>query len=303
MDAAADRTKELILRFQVVHELAFEYSGAVFLEPHDIHLCPRSDGAQTLESFHLEIDPVPVGINALLDLEGNTGYRAWFTGEHRRLAVSASSTVQTFRSNPFDYLPDATLGALSNPYPKSLKTTLKPYLAFTPLKSIKEFTAPIVKSSGKNALKFLFQLNATIHAEFKKIRRESGPAWSPGKTLSMRLGACRDLSSLFSAACRANGLATRFVSGYFIGNAESEQKDLHAWVEVFIPGAGWRGYDPMNGLVTGEQHIAAAASGDFAAISPLVGSYRGSGVESKMRYSVRITTSQPSRFLRSAHTQ
>lgn len=277
------------MRYQIEHTLRFDYSEPVFLEPHVFNLCPRSDGAQRLITFSLKIDPPPAGVNSLLDLEGNTATRAWFMDSHAGLTVTARSVVETTRENAFDFLPEPSFSTLPKPYAKTLEPLLKPYLARTPLAAVKKFVAPVLKESRKNPLDFLFKLTGKFHAEFKKLRRESGAPWSPGKTLSMGVGSCRDLSVLFAVCCRSQGLAARFVSGYYEADPSIVEKDLHAWVEVYIPGAGWRGYDPLNGLVTAENHIALAASVDPSSAAPLTGTFRGSGANGKMTYAVRLT--------------
>lgn len=282
------------MRYTIHHELEFKTSQPVFFEPQLFNLCPRTDGAQRLIDFSLSISPEPAGHASILDAEGNVSQRVWFNGLHDTLKIKVTSEVETLRANPFDFLPDPTMGTLPQPYPKLLIPLLKPSLfPAEKLTSIKDFLNPILKSSQKNVLDFLYQLTLLIHSGFKMIRRETGTPWSPGKTLSMRVGSCRDLTVLFIACCRSVGLAARFVSGYFEGDSLEQEKDLHAWAEVFVPGGGWRGYDPLNGLVVADRHIALAASHNSALAAATTGSFRGTGAEEKLVYKIRIIRTLP----------
>ena len=123
------------------------------------------------------------------------------------------------------------------------------------------------------------QINEFIFKNFAYEIREEGAPNTPEVTLLSRKGSCRDYAVLFSALCRAMGLATRFVSGYYTGAAPvdlpNQTHHLHAWVEVFLPGGGWRGYDPTQHEVVSGNHIPLAASCLPEEITPVYGTYRG----------------------------
>jgi transglutaminase-like putative cysteine protease len=111
----------------------------------------------------------------------------------------------------------------------------------------------------------------------------------PGETLAGRSGACRDTAMLYVEACRSQGLAARFVSGYSMHHPpEVTEQELHAWAEVYLPGAGWRAYDPSLGLAVADGHVALAAAPDHRLAAPVSGSYRGTGVGSAMDYRVAL---------------
>ena len=105
-------------------------------------------------------------------------------------------------------------------------------------------------------------------------------------------GACRDLAVLLIDACRSVGLATRFVSGFQQGDREQDRRDLHAWAEVYIPGAGWRGFDPTHGLAVADRHVPLAAGAVPESASPVTGSFRGNGVSSVMETELEIQTTE-----------
>ncbi|HEV2448249.1 MAG TPA: transglutaminase-like domain-containing protein, partial [Candidatus Sulfopaludibacter sp.] len=122
---------------------------------------------------------------------------------------------------------------------------------------------------------------------FRHVVREDGPPLPPDVTLREGAASCRDLAVLFCAACRAHRLAARFVSGYERAAAFEEQSEMHAWAEVYLPGGGWRGYDPSRGLAVSTGHIAVAAAADPQLAAPIIGAYRGSA-RSTMEHSIHM---------------
>jgi transglutaminase-like putative cysteine protease len=103
------------------------------------------------------------------------------------------------------------------------------------------------------------------------------------------MGSCRDFTVLFMEACRAVGLAARFVSGYEEGDSTVLERDLHAWAEVYIPGGGWRGFDPTHGLAVADRHVALVASAFPQFTAPVTGSTQEGGrVSSRLTTEVRV---------------
>jgi transglutaminase-like putative cysteine protease len=186
----------------------------------------------------------------------------WFTEATESLQLHVTTEVETCQENPFNYLLEPWAIELAYDYPHSLKTLLDSYLrpnvhldptAFQLAQEIH------YKTEG-NTIAFLATLNQLIYENCQYIVRETGEPWFAGVTWNSKQGSCRDFVVLFMEVCRAIGLAARFVSGYQEGDREQEKRDLHAWVEVYLPGAGWRGYDPTLGLAVADRHIAVAAS-------------------------------------------
>jgi transglutaminase-like putative cysteine protease len=119
------------------------------------------------------------------------------------------------------------------------------------------------------------------------MRRESG-ILSPDTVLARGHGACRDLTVCAMAVCRAVGLPARFVSGYQEGDPMFEERDLHAWFEVWLPGGGWRGYDPTHGLAVADRHVALAVAPEPEGAAPVVGAFRGDGASVELSHDVRL---------------
>jgi transglutaminase-like putative cysteine protease len=275
------------MRIAVVHNTLYRYSSPVYLEPHIIRLRPREDASQRLEAWTLDIAPTPLGRTECLDQDGNTVIRAWFDTVTAELALSSRFTLETLRDNPFHYLLTADDTKLPMDYALPLRAPLVPYLRADPSPEVRSFAQSLAEESGWQTIPFLAALNQRLFAATRQVIRETGAPHAAETTLRHREGSCRDLAVLFCAACRALGLAARFVSGYERDASLQENGDLHAWAEVYLEGAGWRGYDPSRALAVAASHVAVAASSDPLLAAPVTGTYRGSAT-AKMEFSISM---------------
>jgi transglutaminase-like putative cysteine protease len=250
------------MRYQIQHQTDYHYDRPVTLQPHVLRLQPRSGAEQTLLEYQLDITPTPTGISQCNDLEGNIITKIWFepTQTLDHLQIKANSVVETHWQNPFEYQLESWVLQLPIDYPSSLSQQLQPYLNGSPDHVCQELAQSLGVETDGQIQNFLFRLNSLIYQECEQILRLDGPPWPPSVTWTKKSGACRDVVTLFMGICRAIGLAARFVSGYQEGDPDMSHRQLHAWVEVYLPGAGWRGYDPTHGLVVADRHIAIAAS-------------------------------------------
>ena len=207
--------------------------------------------------------PISQGTSNFVDLDGNNITKLWFNKPTQQLSIQTVSKVETTCSNPFDYLLEPWALTIPFDYPCSLKQQLEPYLhpySFVRDNLALELAQTIAIASQNNTLDFLFTLNQRIYKECNYGTRETGEPYPAGVTWHSKQGSCRDYAVLFMEVCRAMGIAARFVSGYQEGDEQQQSRDLHAWVEVYLPGAGWRGYDPTLGLIVSDRHIPLAAS-------------------------------------------
>ena len=268
------------MTYQITHSLQYDYEPAVELAPHDIRLQPRMDAYQVLEKFELDIIPKPLGTTLTLDSLGNLVTRCWWPRSPiSRLSVTARSKVKTQCENPFNYLLEPWAMTLPMDYPRSQLSSLSPYLndsnlGFSDSSTVADWAQTILADCDFNTSQFLSTLTQTIYEQWHYQIREEGNPLPPIVTWQTRQGSCRDFVVLFMAACTAVGLASRFVSGYEEGDPAHSQT-LHAWVEVFLPGAGWRGYDPTMGLAVCDRHIALVAHRVPGLTTPITGGYRG----------------------------
>jgi transglutaminase-like putative cysteine protease len=280
------------VHFDIRHITTYHYDTLVQLGPHILRLTPRSDGNQRLLDYHCTVLPEPAVQSSVLDAEGNVVTRLWFSGTTNELRIESTSRVKTLLENPFDYLLDAPATALPMPYSQNEAPLLASYRhRGSPGAEVVQLAASLARKAEQNTLAFLSALNEFLYNEFEREIRPQGPPKNPEHTLVRRQGACRDLAVLFIAVCRSQGIAARFVSGYQ-AHAETarQRRYLHAWPEVYIPGGGWRGYDPSHGTAVADGHVAVAAAGLPAGAMPVDGAFYGDGAESRMEFELGIQT-------------
>jgi len=278
------------MRISLQHSTLYRYDAPVFLEPHVIRLRPRVDGSQRLLDYSLLITPAPDGTTEYLDQDGNVATQAWFSGAVSELALHSSFEVETLRENPFDYvLPSSHLFSLPLAYSEPLASALSPCTARGDSAEVRQFAHSLAEQNGWRTLDFLNALTGELYRRSTHIVRDEGDPLPAEETLRTRTGSCRDLAVLFCAACRHLGVPARFVSGYecwagFIGDAH-----MHAWAEVYLDGAGWRGYDPSRGLAVSTAHVAVAAAADPRLAAPITGTFRGKA-KAAMSFQISVQT-------------
>ncbi|WP_228015566.1 transglutaminase family protein [Leptolyngbya ectocarpi] len=281
-----------MVRYRIIHNTRYQYAQPVQLGTHILRLQPRVDGSQRLHYFTCEIAPTPRKTTQWLDLEGNVCCQVWFPdAEVTTLTIATQCDVETLRSNPFDYLTDDWAITAPLDYPQSVQRLVAPYLvspyAENPL--VIDWAQQQLHQADGNVGLFLTGLTQTIYKTCTYETRDHGAPWPAGVVLSGQQGTCRDFTVLFMAACRAVGLAARFVSGYQRGDTEQTNHDLHAWPEVYIPGGGWRGFDPTLGLAVADDHIALAAAADPAQAATVIGKLqRGQISQSTLEATIQL---------------
>lgn len=281
------------MKYSITHTTTYRYSEPVALQAHTLRLCPRSDSWQTLDDFQLQIIPKPLKTSDYTDLDGNRLIKVWFDPQPSdRLEIVTNSQITTHQVNPFSYLAEPYAVNLPIDYPSSLATQLQSYLrpstAIDPVAM--ELAQDLTVEAEDNVAKFLMLLNQKINTHCRYAVRETGRSLPPGFTWRSRTGTCRDFSLLFMEVCRAAGLAARFVSGYQEGDVAAGEHYLHAWAEVYLPGAGWRGYDPTLGVVVSDRHIALVSSVDPSYVAPVSGGFRPVMARSTMDYQLRLVS-------------
>jgi transglutaminase-like putative cysteine protease len=277
------------MRFQIDHSTRYEYSSPVALGPQTVRLRPRPDGGMHELTWDLAVDPKPQTRSDQLDAEGNLVSRLWFVGETRHLDIAIKLNAQALRTNAFDFIPELGANRLPMDYAPAEASALAPYRALGQADHGAQTlrTRCEAKSDGSPA-GFLLELNQWIFTQIEREIRDQGAAQTPAQTLRLGRGACRDQTVLFLAVTRAAGLAARFVSGYQDKSAmETGSRYLHAWPEVYLPGGGWRGFDPTRGIIVTDGHVPVAASASPQGAAPVEGSYYGSA-RSQMSFRLDI---------------
>lgn len=276
--------------FRILHQLTYQYEKPVFLEPMTLRLTPRQDGSQRLLRHSLQLVEPAAGLTRVLEPDGTDATVAWFQKERDRLVIEADMLVETLRSNPFDWI-------VTHPAAQHLPVTYPPAedrsLAgchgdrIDPV--VRAWAQAIAEKVDGSATGFLSAMADEIHHGFHHVGRLEGEPAAPAETLATRTGACRDTAMLFVAACHSQGLAARFVSGYSMHHPpEVSEHELHAWAEAYLPGGGWRGFDPSLGLAVADGHMVLAAAPDHHLAAPVSGRYRGTGVGSSLSYRIHL---------------
>jgi transglutaminase-like putative cysteine protease len=286
------------MRARVIHSFTYQYSAPVLLGPHRFCLKPRGHGFQRLLDFQLAISPEPGRLYPLVAASGDEILRARFSGATDAFTVRASSLVDT-ETAPLlqaclednEPLLPYPVGHLNGDLAGSLEGWL-PNGQHDP--AAVDVAQEALMGSDQRALMFLQQLVEMIQDRVKYTQRHVGPAWPAGRTLKERVGSCRDLAMLMVEACRCVGLPARFVSGYHLVEPKPERYDLHAWAEVYLPGAGWRGFDPSGMGVIDDRYITLATSSKPELTAAITGSFSGpAGVESALDWSIKAEIEEP----------
>ena len=277
----------MLLRIE--HELNYAYSQSVFLTPHYIYLTPKLSPYQELRDFSLETFPKTSKIVKNVDAESNIQHIAYFKDACQDLQIKTSFEIESQLFNTFDviFFPFEA-ERLPFQYPEAEKILLQNYLNQEGVTTtIHQFARQIAAEADWKTMLFLTKISKHIQENFFYEKRLEGAAHSPEKTLLTQKGTCRDYVMLMIAACKALGIAARFVSGYAYGSPE-QAHELHAWVEVYLPGGGWRSFDPTEGKVADNQYVTLATSAQPALISPVTGTFRGTA-KSTFEASVKIS--------------
>lgn len=265
------------MKFKIIHDTKYNFNSEVYLEPHQLRLKPKTTSFCALDSFELEIFPKPIGIKEQFDPENNIIHFAWFDLGTKSLDIKTTSVITLSEYNPFSFIiyPSQYLN-IPFEYSEDLKLSLYGSLKKIDInQSLRDYVNKILEKSN-STMDFIANLTKQIHQDFQLCYRHEGSPFEPDKTFELKNGSCRDIAWMQIHLLRNFGVAARFVSGYYYIEIENPSYELHAWVEVFIPGTGWIGFDPSHGMVTGNTHISLASSSDFNQAMTITGSVRGS---------------------------
>lgn len=269
-------------RLQINHLTEYRFPVPVSVLPHRLLLRPRENHNVRIESSLLDIFPAPT-VQWKRDVLDNSVCVVAITQPTDLLRIASTVVIQHYDENPFDFLVDDY--ALMHPfaYTASDCIELAPFLkAVYP--DDRERVVGWLQASGwrqtSQTFTLLESINRGIASGFSYQLREEQGVQSPGTTLQTRSGSCRDFAALFTEACRHLGLASRFVSGYlFTWAGDARNAATHAWAEVYLPGAGWKGFDPTSGEVTGDRHVAVAVARHPEAVPPVAGDFVGTALQ------------------------
>ena len=270
-----------MLRFEILHRTYYNFTATVQLGPHRLRLRPREGHELRVESASVRTTPES-SLRWSRDVEDNSVAIATFESSTSQLMIESHVIVQQYNQAPFDFLLADHAVDYPFAYTPEDAAVLSPYI-LAAVRSANEQAAladwvSALWPTGEPIQSFalLQRLNAHIHQSLSYRVREEAGVQTPAQTLSLGTGSCRDWAFLFMEAARRFGLAARFVSGYLNSPPSSANYGAtHAWAEVFLPGAGWKGFDPTTGLVVGTDHIAVAVARLPESVPPVEGSFIG----------------------------
>ncbi|MFO1431725.1 MAG: transglutaminase family protein [Candidatus Competibacteraceae bacterium] len=280
-------------RLQIEHTTTYHYRDAVTLLPHKLLLRPREGHDIRIESATLAITPA-YSLHWQRDVYSNSMAVVSFIEPSTRLSICSRLRIQHYEDQPLDFLVAEAAVYFPFQYQAAEQIDLGPYLVpiFTqdqPALSawLQHFWQP---GRVLETYALLDSINTAIARGFSYQPREQPGVQSPVITLTRQTGSCRDFATLFIEACRSLGLAARFVSGYLYSPVSMQgQGATHAWSEVYLPGAGWKGFDSTSGQVVGNDHIAVAVSRHPEAVPPVSGSFVASVPQSpRMEVMVQV---------------
>ncbi len=265
-------------RLDISHVTEYRFSAPVSLQPHRLLLRPRENHNVRIESLVLEIFPAHT-LQWKRDALDNSVAVVSFPAPSDRLHIAGRVVIQHYEDNPFDFLLDDYAVIHPFDYAEEDGIELAPFLQSvyqSDREAVQRWLDGLVLPQPVQTFRLLDRINREIVDRFEYRMRDEPGVQPPGQTLSHNSGSCRDFAALFMEACRHLGLASRFVSGYlFTFDTDAGNASTHAWAEVYLPGAGWKGFDPTSGEVTGNRHIAVAVARHPEAVPPVAGSYLG----------------------------
>ncbi|PJE32340.1 hypothetical protein PSM7751_01778 [Pseudooceanicola marinus] len=273
-----------------IHHLThYKYDRPVTLGPQIIRLRPAPHSRTRVISHSLKVTPEKHFVNLQQDVYGNWMARYVFPEPVREFKIEVDLVADMSVYNPFDFFVEDVAEVWPFDYPDDIKGDLKVYRKpLRPGKRMKALLATIDRSEQRT-VDMLVGLNAHLAEMIGYVIRMEPGVQTPEETLKIGKGSCRDTSWLLIDILRHLGFAARFVSGYLIqlkpdlealdgpSGTDHDFTDLHAWAEVYLPGAGWIGLDPTSGLLTGESHIPLAATPHYSNAAPIAGGFSSDG--------------------------
>ncbi|MBL0206496.1 MAG: transglutaminase family protein [Propionivibrio sp.] len=265
------------------HVTHYRYDRLVALSPQVVRLRPAPHSRTPILAYSLKVTPDQHFINWQQDPQGNYLARLVFPEKTREFRIEVDLVAAMSVINPFDFFPESYAEKFPFKYEAGLREELLPFLHTLPPTPLVRRLLDTIPGEPMNSVDFLVDINRRVQQVVSYVIRLEPGVQSPEETLELGSGSCRDSAWLLVEVLRQLGLAARFVSGYLIqlvpdvksldgpSGTDVDFTDLHAWCEVFLPGAGWIGLDPTSGLFAGEGHIPVACSPQPSSASPITG--------------------------------
>jgi uncharacterized protein (DUF2126 family) len=287
------------------HTTRYNYDRAVALGPQVVRLRPAPHCRTRIGSYSLTVTPAQHFVNWQQDPHGNWLARFVFPEKSKELSVTVDLIADLEVINPFDFFVEPCADKWPFSFPPELHEDLAAFLTPEPAGPLLAELIRSIPRTERNTVDFLVDLNQRLQRMIRYLIRMEPGVQTPEATLSSGAGSCRDTAWLLVQLLRHIGLPARFVSGYLVqlrpdlkpldgaAGAEHDFTDLHAWTEVYLPGAGWIGLDPTSGLLCGEGHLPVAATPHYRSAAPISGLVEPSEVEFSFDMSVKRVAEHP----------
>jgi transglutaminase-like putative cysteine protease len=274
------------------YQTQYAYAEPVSFSPHLFRLFPKCDRYLSMRNLAFQTN-AGASVNYRRDLFDNEIASCFYPGQAAFLSAGLQIELEIQPRNAFEFLLAAHAVDMPFVYSEQEARVLAPYLrSGAPVPELPFWRPP---TEPRPTIPALLELNAALHQNLAYERRDEGVAYLPDETLRLGRGACRDFAVLLAVVARGLGIAARLASGYLCEFGEQEKKAegaLHAWTELYLPGAGWVGFDPTNGYLCNHHHITAAVGLTPDDISPILGRYfHPTSVTSHMTASLQISPS------------
>ena len=277
------------MKVRIRYQTHYRYDEPVSFSPHLFRLFPRADTHVTVERFLFETNHA-ADVQYRRDLFDNIIAKCLYPEKSCDLNARLELDLEVRERNAFHFILASHAVNLPFSYEPEARRVLEPFLQPT----TDGWDLPFWRLEPQPTVSALVGLNSALHDHLGYERREEGAPRSPQETLAAGSGACRDFAVLLAEVLRKIGVAARLASGYLQESGEHERTAegaLHAWVEAYLPGAGWVGMDPTNGVFAGHHHIAAAVGLTPEDVAPISGHYYGDRrIPSRMSASLTLTS-------------
>jgi transglutaminase-like putative cysteine protease len=278
-------------RIRILHKTQYHYNQPVAFGPHRALLRPREGHDVHIARSRLDVEPMAT-VRWLRDIYGNSIAVLTFAAPSQDLSVSSEVDVDLYYDNPIECIIEPSARDFPFQYDPEEQVELIPYrLPSYPYDGpqLREWLRALYRPGQViGTFDLLGALNTHIYQSFKYAHREDPGVQLPHDTLTCGSGSCRDLAVLMMEAARHWGFGARFVTGY-IQMGEDQHGATHAWTEVYIPGAGWQGFDPTNNKIAGSEHVSVGVAREQEKASPLSGTWQGpANAFNRMAVSVQV---------------
>jgi transglutaminase-like putative cysteine protease len=283
----------------VKHVTRFGYNQPIQHSKHCVHLRPIDDVYQSVVSHCLQIVPEVPSIE-FEDVFGNWASRFEIRQPYTELILTAESTITLSRVDPFAFTHQRIRPSFPLVWMPWEHMMLFPYLApvelpETQLRELYDYAMAFVESNSHDLMETLFSINLALFREYKYVPGSTGLETTPYDVFTSKTGVCQDFANLFICMAQLLGIPARYVCGYvYTGNtaATATQSDAsHAWLQLYIPEVGWRGFDPTNGVLASTNHIRVAYGRHFRDATPTVGTLYSTAQEF-MQTDVRVVDAE-----------